>query len=214
MSTFNDSGFIDSSVKQRFGGILPTGYVFKDLFMRPLFGVGTVVFRKGCIDKVGYFDKNLPIGEDYDMWLRIARHFELGVVDQPLLMYRFHDTMATRGLGLKSCNGVPWEVVVLSKILELYPEALDELGQAAVKRRMSRPWGALGLSRFRLSDYKSARAKLRKAASYWPTNLGYWIWYAATFLHPTQIAAARKLYHHFSMSRSTHDAGASKATIG
>lgn len=213
MSTFDESGFIDSSVKERFGCILPSGNVFKDLFMRPLFGVGTVVFRKECIDEVGYFNEKLPIGEDYDMWLRIARHFELGVVDQPLLMYRFHDAMATRGLGLKSCNGVPWEVVVLSKILEQYPEALDELGQAAVKRRMSRPWAALGFSRFRLGDYRYARAMLRKAASCWPTNFGYWAWYAATFLHPAQIAAARKLYHHFSMSRSTSD-GAPKTTLG
>src|SRR5271165_2569641 len=108
--------------------------------------------------------------------------------------------MATRGLGIKLHNGVPWEVVVLNKILELYPEAVDELGRTVVNRRMSKPWAALALARFRLGDYRGARALFRKATDYWPTNLRYWTFYGATFLHPAQIAAVRKLYHQISTS--------------
>ena len=194
MSTFDDRGIVDTSVKERFRVNLPSGRVFRALFMRSLFGPGTVVFRKECLDKVGYFDESLFIGEDYDMWLRIARHFDFGVVDQPLLMYRFHDAMATRGLGLKLNNGVPWEVVVLNKILDLYPEAVDELGRRAVNRRMSKPWAGLAYARFRSGEYKSARALFLKAAAGWPANLRYWAYYGMTFLHPAQVAAARRFY--------------------
>ena len=194
MSTFDDRGIIEASVKERFGVTLPSGRIFKQLFMRSLFGPGTVVFRRDCVDKVGYFDERLFVGEDYEMWLRIARHFELGAVDKPLLMYRYHAAMTTRVLGPKMHKGVPWEVVVLQKILELYPEAIAELGQSNVNRRMARPYVGVAYARFRSEDYESARSLFRKAIDYWPTNARYWAVYLATFLHPAQIAAARRLY--------------------
>jgi len=82
MSTFDENGIIDTSVKERFRMSLPSGRIFPALFMRALFGSGSVVFRRKCVDTVGYFDEGLLVGSDYEMWLRIARHFELGAVDQ------------------------------------------------------------------------------------------------------------------------------------
>ena len=152
------------------------------------------------------------MGSDYEMWLRIARRFELGVVDQPLLMYRHHASMSTRGLGLTMCNGVPWEVAVLNKILRLYPQAIDELGRPAVNRRMSKPYAGLASTQFRLRDYRNARSLLGKAISYWPTNYRYRALYAATFLHPAQIAVARRLYRKLSPSRTARETGPSQAT--
>jgi glycosyltransferase involved in cell wall biosynthesis len=212
MSTFDEHGIIDASVKDRFRMTLPSGRIFPALFMRALFGSGSVIFRKECVDKVGYFDEDLLVGSDYEMWLRIARHFELGVVDQPLLMYRHHATMSTRGLGLTMCRGVPWEVAVLNRILRLYPDAIDDLGRRAVRRRISKPYVGLASAQFRLHDYKNARSLLRKAVSYWPTNYRYWALYGATFLHPTHIAAARKLYRKLSASRTARNTGPSHAT--
>lgn len=197
MCTFDGNGIIDASIKRRFRMDLPSGHIFKSLFNRSLFGSGSVVFRKACLDTVGYFDENLLVGSDYEMWLRIARHFELGVVDKPLLMYRHHPTMSTRGLGLKMHRGVPWEVAVIQKILRLYPEALDELGHSTVNRRLARPYAGLAYARFRSEDYRGSRFLFRKAMTYWPTNGRYWGAYLATFLHPAQIAAARKLYRVF-----------------
>ncbi len=212
MSTFDENGIIDASVKDRFQMALPSGRIFHALFMRALFGSGSVIFRKECVDTVGYFDEDLLVGSDYEMWLRMARQFELGAVDRPLLMYRYHPSMSTRGLGLKMCKGVPWEVAVLSKILRLYPEAIDELGRFAVKRRMAKPYAAVAYAKFRRSEHKDARPLLRKAIAYWPTNSWYWTLYGATFLHPAQIAATRKLYRKLFASRKTQNRGASEAT--
>jgi glycosyltransferase involved in cell wall biosynthesis len=204
MSTFNETGILDASVKDRLGMFLPSGRIFPALFMRALFGSGSVILRKECVGKVGYFDEDLLVGSDYEMWLRVARHFDLGVVDQPLLMYRFHSAMSTSRIGFKMCNGVPWEAAVLSKILRLYPEAVDELGSFTVKRRMSKPFAALAYAKFRRSDYNGARVLMRKAIAYWPMNLRYWTLYGATFLHPAQIAATRNLYRKLSSSRQVN----------
>lgn len=207
MSTFDERGIIDASVKERLRVALPSGRIFDELFMRALFGSGSVVFRKDCVDKVGYFDEALLVGSDYEMWLRISRHFDVGAVDQPLLMYRYHAAMSTRGLGFKMCDGVPWEVAVLSKILRLYPEVVDELGRFAVRRRLSKPYAGIAYAKFRRDEYKEARSLIQKAIAHSPGNFLYWMFYGATFLHPKQVAATRSLYRKLSSFRSTVDTG-------
>src|SRR5262249_48956119 len=72
MSTFDEKGIIDNSVKARFRLPLVSGQIFSQLFHRSLFGSGSVIIRKDCINKIGYFDEELLIGSDYEMWLRIA----------------------------------------------------------------------------------------------------------------------------------------------
>jgi glycosyltransferase involved in cell wall biosynthesis len=196
MSTFSDQGIIDASVKQSLRMSFPSGRIFSHLFKRPLFGSGTVVLRKNCVQTVGYFDEELLVGCDYEMWMRIALNFDAGFVDKPLLMYRYHPAMSTRGTGRKMYNGVPWEVVVLRKILQRYPTVSDEIGRSTMSQRLSKPYAGLALAQFRLNDHEKARPLFRKAADLWPTNLRYWAFYAATFLHPSQIAAARKFYRH------------------
>jgi Tfp pilus assembly protein PilF len=120
--------------------------------------------------------------------------------------------MSTRGLGLKMCKGVPWEVAVLTKILRLYPEANDELGKSSIKRRMAKPYAGLAYASLRRGDHKSARPLFRKAIGYWPINHRYWFSYGATFLHPAQIEATRKLYRKL-FARTTANTGASAATM-
>jgi len=200
MSTFDEKGIIDPSIARRYRLTLPSGRIFRPLFMRTLFGSGSVVFRRDCVEKAGYFDEELLIGSDYEMWLRFSRHFDMGAVDEPLLQYRFHSAMATRGLGLKLCNGVPWEATVIGKILRSYPEAIEELGKAVVDRRIALTYARIGYARFHASDHKVARLLFKKAGGYWPTNIRYWAYYGATFMHPAPIAAARKLYHQLSTS--------------
>ena len=56
MKTFDETGVLDESVKARYNLTFPRGNIFRPLFCETLFGSGSVVFRKECVDKVGYFD--------------------------------------------------------------------------------------------------------------------------------------------------------------
>lgn len=144
MATFDDQGVIDGSVKERFQITFPQGNIFRQLFQETLFGSGSVVVRKDVFHKVGMFDESLLVGSDYEMWLRIARHFEVGYVDKPLLMYRQHSSMSTLNLGRALQHGMPWEAVVLKKVLEGYPAVAAECGRSLVNRRLPsllRAWG-------------------------------------------------------------------------
>jgi hypothetical protein len=56
--------------------------------------------RRECFDKPGLFDPSLHYGEDFDMWLRIARDFEFDCIDEPLVRYTLPHTNAS-SLSLK-----------------------------------------------------------------------------------------------------------------
>jgi glycosyltransferase involved in cell wall biosynthesis len=49
----------------------------------------SVIIRRTCFDRVGSFDTNLlSYIEDWDMWLRLAKHYQFAVIKEPLLYYR------------------------------------------------------------------------------------------------------------------------------
>ncbi len=52
---------------------------------------GSVMFRKEVVDKIGYYDPELYFAQDYNYWLRIAKFFDIKVVQQDLYIYRKHE---------------------------------------------------------------------------------------------------------------------------
>jgi glycosyltransferase involved in cell wall biosynthesis len=51
---------------------------------------GAVMFRRDCAKKIGcYYCESFPVAQDYDLWLRIAEHHELGSIAEPLYQWRF-----------------------------------------------------------------------------------------------------------------------------
>lgn len=68
-----------------------SGKIFKHLVLRKAhIACPTVLFKKECLAKVGFFDEsNNCIGcEDRDLWLRIAVHFNIRYIDRVLTNYR------------------------------------------------------------------------------------------------------------------------------
>ncbi|CAN5312646.1 hypothetical protein BH10ACI1_BH10ACI1_07030 [soil metagenome] len=51
---------------------------------------GTIVISRKAFDKIGGFDTNLIVGEDWDFCYRIARKFKVGFVREVLVNYRNH----------------------------------------------------------------------------------------------------------------------------
>jgi glycosyltransferase involved in cell wall biosynthesis len=49
-----------------------------------LFATPTVLVRRDCLQRVGLFDERLRTGEDWDLWMRLAAHFEHVRVARPL----------------------------------------------------------------------------------------------------------------------------------
>ena len=60
------------------------------LLVENVIPTSTVVFRRSCIERTGYFDESLPPVEDFDLWLRAARVCRFGFVNAVVTKRRRH----------------------------------------------------------------------------------------------------------------------------
>ncbi|MDW8104389.1 MAG: glycosyltransferase [Armatimonadota bacterium] len=68
----------------------PQGDLLPDLLTRNLFITSSVLFRRECVEQCGLFEEHLFGMGDWDLWLRIAEHYQIGYVPEPLTLYRLH----------------------------------------------------------------------------------------------------------------------------
>ncbi|NOQ32202.1 MAG: glycosyltransferase [Helicobacteraceae bacterium] len=68
------------------------GSIFNEILPFCNIAPSSVIVKKELFESVGYFDEELEVCEDYDLWLRIARSYEFGLVNEPLITkYAGHD---------------------------------------------------------------------------------------------------------------------------
>jgi GT2 family glycosyltransferase len=69
---------------------MPQGQILDTLVQGNFIPGMTTLIRRSCYDKVGLYDENLP-WEDWDMWMRIARHYSFICSPTPSATYRVHE---------------------------------------------------------------------------------------------------------------------------
>jgi glycosyltransferase involved in cell wall biosynthesis len=69
---------------------MPQGEVFSVLLEANFIPAMTTLIRRSCYDVVGLYDEDLP-WEDWDMWLRLARHYSFLYSPTPSAKYRRHE---------------------------------------------------------------------------------------------------------------------------
>lgn len=90
----------------------------------------TVIFRREAVMAVGLYRQEFKAAQDYDLWLRLSREYEVANIPTPLLRYRF----AVGGITLAR----KWEqyfYVFLAKESDARPDALLKDVEADAKAR-------------------------------------------------------------------------------
>jgi glycosyltransferase involved in cell wall biosynthesis len=90
----------------------------KRLILKNFICNSTVVARKECIDKAGYFDESIFVPADWDMWLRMSETAEVGYIDSPLTMYRVTDNYTFNKLD----EAQKEELIVIEKFFARNPQ--------------------------------------------------------------------------------------------
>lgn len=72
-------------------------------------GSSSVMIKRKCFDKVGYFDENLRFGEDWDMWLRLSKEYEFDYVNNPLVKVRNHSLNTQKDKDLIFANEIKFQ---------------------------------------------------------------------------------------------------------
>jgi glycosyltransferase involved in cell wall biosynthesis len=109
----------------------------------------TVMTRRDCFDKAGLFESSLEPMEDIDMWIRIARFYDLYEIENKVLAYyRRHDEQITTNKS-KVYTGL---LRIYTKIYNTYPEAPRDL----MIRRIVENQYLLAKENYTQGDYKNA----------------------------------------------------------
>ncbi len=64
----------------------PSGWIFSACLPLCVVSPSAVMMRRRFFAEVGLFDESLPACEDYDLWLRAACRFPVGLVPEPLVI--------------------------------------------------------------------------------------------------------------------------------
>ncbi|MFH1117065.1 MAG: glycosyltransferase [Pseudomonadota bacterium] len=62
------------------------GRFFERSLQRCLISPSSVMLSRSLLDRIGWFDEDLPAAEDYDLWLRITAFHEVDFVAEPLVV--------------------------------------------------------------------------------------------------------------------------------
>lgn len=58
----------------------------------------TAMFRRSCVAAVGGFDSACESADDWDLWLRISRHAQVGFLDVVTGLYRYHESNVSKNV--------------------------------------------------------------------------------------------------------------------
>jgi hypothetical protein len=94
----------------------------------------TVLIRKSCIEHVGAFDQRFAPVDDWDLWLRIARVYALGFLDEVTARYRVHDLMVSKDR-FHMAQAV---LRLMDSICQRFPDIPQSIRRSALARARSR----------------------------------------------------------------------------
>lgn len=97
------------------------GYFLERAVKLCVVSISTVLLKRSVFERVGLFDENFPICEDYEFWLRVALHYPMGLIKEPLVIKsggRPDQLSQRKGLDF-------YRVKALLKILKEYNSKLE-----------------------------------------------------------------------------------------
>lgn len=111
---------------------LHAGDILRPLLLQDFIPSPTPLIRREVFDTVGYFDESplLRIGEDWNMWLRIAAKYHVEFVDQPLARIRTHATSMTGSMDLQ--YAFRSKLTIIENAIARDPERLSDLRERAI----------------------------------------------------------------------------------
>ena len=78
-----------------------SGWIFDKVLPLCLISLSSALFRREVFDKIGIFDEDFPVCEDYDFGIRLAHHFPLHFTTRSLIVKRggHHDQLSRKYWG-------------------------------------------------------------------------------------------------------------------
>jgi GT2 family glycosyltransferase len=129
------------------------GFLYRRLFFgNTVDSPSSVLVKRAVFDKVGLFDVFFKRCQDWDMWLRISKYYQIFPVKEYLVQYREHKNR----LSSDNKEVFYYENAVLKKALLTAPENIDP------QKVYARCYVNRSVAHFSLGEYTEFRRMLRR----------------------------------------------------
>jgi len=131
-----------------------SGWVLNDLFRANFIRTSSVIIRRDCFDKVGFFDEKQKQSEEYDLWLRLAAECPVGFINESLTVY------------VDNPNGISVDSLIgrLYRLMALEKDYLKNKVPAKIyNQRLAQNYCVIGRHYLRRGDRDNGLVYLKKA---------------------------------------------------
>ncbi len=175
----------------------------KDLLKRNCFSHGSVMFSKGVIAKLGGYNESITYSQDYELWLRIAKYYEVGNLTEALCKLRAHD---------ENIRLINWEESILYHLFVLrlaesdfYEDILAAVNDSGIRSLYSylskderiHFYKEIAEMHVRNNDLKAAREEYKKILSLKPLDIRNSLNILCSYLGKDAMSRRSKTYWAF-----------------
>jgi len=186
----------------------PTGDIFEALLCENFIATPAVVVRRQRFLKSGGFDEQLPVSEDWDLWLRLATHHRFyPVYGEHVVVRRVFPSATRNPVRIRDAGAQGLEV--LQRAMARRP-----VDPALRRRALAHHFGEIAQRRLAHGLHTDARADLRRALDLEPWRWRLWVMALLSALPPTRLGpllrARRALRGHL----ATHSSASTRGEEG
>jgi glycosyltransferase involved in cell wall biosynthesis len=177
------------------------GSLYAQLLINDCMNTSSVMLRRKVLEQCGTFDEQFKIGEDYDLWLRIARNHPIVYLDRVCCKYRVREDGLS---GAYDVRGVRWlesHLAVREKhrrarwIPSEHRELLDHI--------LHQRYWELGWNHFGYNRFREARKCFLEALRARPLHPKIWLYLFSSLLPIPVVESIRELRQHIKKAAST-----------
>ena len=141
-------------------GIPAGGNIFDRLARTCDIHTPTVMVRRECLNDVGLFNESLPVGEDYNLWLRIASRWDVAVVPEALAIR--HVTIGSLSLTTARDRALTAVIAAFEDVARTCP-GLSRHQRDALRKGLAKRCYAYGSHLLLIGSRETARAQFLRA---------------------------------------------------
>lgn len=144
----------------------------------------TVMMRRTLIEKIGYFDESLRLGQDYDLFLRASRESEIHLLKGVYAAYRQHPGSAiARGADFNYAAHIIRRATAKWGLASPNGECIT---QQQLAERLHRIHFSCGYRHYSKGAFSRASIEFTESLKAKPTHLKSWAYAALSWIRSTQ----------------------------
>lgn len=172
------------------------GWVLERLVMVNFVPSQSVLIRRRALDVVGLFDESYRIGEDWDLWLRLAARYPVDFISDVVAMRRQHTQNITNNSDVTMMRNA---VSILTHLKQREPETVARIRHAHA-RALARAHFLLGVAYINNGERQRGRVEIARSLRYAPMHLKAYSWWLLSWCGAGALEGLRHVKRRFQRS--------------